>query len=143
MRPRIQRPLAVTKMKFAPSACRRIDEMPPNSACEEVSDSPPRKVSGPKRTRCGSRGSNAPIGRAVTSILVGGWGSRDSGSAGAEGAESKARAIAAMSFRGRPRRRPGMTDCNNLVQPLARDADRLRLGRLLLEQLGELFGHHA
>jgi hypothetical protein len=71
-------------MKLAPSACTRIDDMPPNSGCDEVRESPPRKVSGPKRTRCGSRGSNAPIGRAVISILAGGCGSRAAGSANAK-----------------------------------------------------------
>ena len=50
--------------------CRRTPGRTRSATC------PPRKVSGPKRTRCGSRGSNAAIGRARDFDLRAGSGSR-------------------------------------------------------------------
>ena len=49
----------------------RIADMPPNSLYGEVSSRPPRNSSCPKRWRDGSRGSNAAIGRARTSMRTG------------------------------------------------------------------------
>src|SRR3954447_5362665 len=98
MRPRSQCPLSLTARKFAPLASTRIAERPPKCGCDEVSSSPPRNVSAPNFVRIGLPGSNAVIGRARISILVGcsggrgaGWGGGGGGRGGRGGAAGGAR----------------------------------------------------
>src|SRR6266404_4921112 len=72
MRPVNQLPLSLTEMKRSPLASsHRHADSPPKPGKREVSTSPPRYSSAPKRTRWGSRGSKEGIGRALTSIATG------------------------------------------------------------------------
>ena len=120
---------------------------------------PPRKVSAPKRTRAGSRGSNAAIGRARDLDLDGrlaaraGWVAAEAAGERGEreseprvtGAERSARAgCRSRSWHGSglgpagPSRNDGQRQCS-----FRRGGAHRLGGRLLLEQLGELLGHHA
>src|SRR6266851_9490582 len=72
MRPVNQLPLSLTAMKRSPLASNhRHADRPPKPGKREVSTSPLRYSSAPKRTRWGSRGSKEAIGRALTSIATG------------------------------------------------------------------------
>src|SRR5229473_7055721 len=82
MRPVNQLPLSLTAMKRSPLASNhRHADSPPKQGKREVSTSPLRYCSAPKRTREGSRGSKEAIGRALTSIETGAVTENSSGAA--------------------------------------------------------------
>src|ERR1700751_715552 len=71
MRPVHQLPLSLSAMKRSPLALRRMPDSPPKPGKDEVSTSPLRYSSEPKRTCEWSCGSKSGIGRALTSIEAG------------------------------------------------------------------------
>ncbi len=71
MRPVNQPPLSEIAIKRSPFASSLIPDSPPNPRKPEVSTSPLRYSSEPKRTCERSRGSKEAIGRALTSIVTG------------------------------------------------------------------------
>ena len=71
MRPVNQPPLSEMAMKRSPFGSSLIPDKPPKPRNPEVSTSPLRHSSEPKRTCERSRGSKEAIGRALTSIETG------------------------------------------------------------------------
>src|SRR5581483_1289333 len=154
MRPVNQLPLSLSAMKCSPLASRRMPDRPPKPGKDEVSTSPLRYSSEPKRTCERSRGSKEAIGRAFTAIATGSvtecsWMAADladswvaacaSAKPGPDAAESPAADIS------RNRRRESLLLTSLRVQaarPRWRRSGRWGCMRLT-EQLGELFSEGA
>jgi hypothetical protein len=85
MRPVNQAPWSLNEMKRSPLASSRNPDSPPNPGNRDVSASPLRYSSDPKRTCARSPRSNEAIGRALTSIETGAVTEVSSGTTGFSG----------------------------------------------------------
>jgi hypothetical protein len=107
MRPVNHVPLSLNEMKRSPLVSSRNPDSPPKARKLEVSTSPLRYSSEPKRTRVWSLLSNDAIGRALTSIATGAATENSSGGIGfcakAGGAAPATAIPAAEDFRKRRR----------------------------------------
>src|SRR5262245_25404860 len=151
MRPVNQLPLSEMAMKRSPFTPSRKPDNPPKPRKGEVSTSPLRNSSSPKRTRERSRVSKPAMGRAFTSIETGsvteyssvlarfGGGCTAACASARSGKTCATNPAAAASSKPRRLRREIMR--SGMQAPSAAAGRLRRVG--LAEQLGELFGDGA